>query len=39
MVALVTTIHSYAGILSVLGEILKPVALILAIMCMVKYLR
>jgi len=39
MVTLVSTLHSYVGIISILTAILEPVAFILAILCMIKYLR
>ena len=39
MVTLVSTLHSYIGIISILSAILEPLALILAILCMIKYLR
>ena len=39
MVTLVSTLLSYVGIISILTAILEPVALILAILCMIKYLK
>lgn len=39
MVTLVSTLHSYVGVMSILSAILEPIALILAILCMIKYLR
>ena len=39
MVTLISTIHSYAGVLTIICEVLEPVAFVLAIACMIKYLK
>ena len=39
MVTLISTIHSYAGVLTIIFEVLEPVVFVLAIACMIKYLK